>query len=318
MGITKGQLLAGKYRVERAMSGLRSTRTRFASCAVIIALSLQASSAAAAPTKDQCVDADTRAQDLRRDGKLLSTREALKVCVQQSCPRVVREDCTERLDELARVVPSIIFAAKDGAGHDLSAVAVTIDGKPFADHLDGSALELDPGEHSFNFTSGMLPPVILTLVIREAERARHEAIVIGPPPAKPTLPERKPAQPVQTPNDASSSSEQGSPGSAQRAVAWTALGLGAAGIVVGSVFGLESKAKHDEAKSCSATCPDVPSHNANEDALKFGNISTVAFIVGAVGVAGGLTLWLTAKPAEASPSASLGVGLGAVQFRSTF
>jgi len=295
-------------------------RTTFARCAAVTALALQASSAAAAPSKDQCVDADTRAQDLRRDGKLLSTREALRVCVHQSCPKVVREDCTERLDELARVVPSVIFAAKDGAGHDLSAVTVTIDGKPFVDHLDGSALELDPGEHRFNFTSGSLPAAALTLVIREGERARHEAIVIGPPPAKPTLAEPKPAPPAPAApaTDSGSSSEQGAPGSTQRVLGWTALGLGAAGIVVGSVFGLESKAKHDQAKSCSATCPDVTSHNANEDALKFGNISTVAFIVGAVGVAGGLTLWLTAKPAEASPSASLGVGLGAVQFRSSF
>jgi hypothetical protein len=292
----------------------------FASCAAVIALSFQSSSATAAPTKDQCVDADTRAQDLRRDGKLLGTREALRVCVAQSCPKVVREDCTERLDELARVVPSIIFAAKDGAGHDLSAVAVTIDGKPFVDHLDGSALELDPGEHSFNFTSGTFPPATLTLVIREGERGRHEAIVIGPPPAKATLAERKqevpdPAAPT---SDAGSRSEQRTPGSAQRVAGWTMLGVGAAGIVVGSVFGLESKAKHEQAKSCTTTCPDVLSHNANEDALKFGNISTVAFIVGAVGVAGGLTLWLTAKPAETSSSASLGVGFGSMQLRGTF
>jgi hypothetical protein len=304
---------------------LRASRLLIGCAATVSALSLRPSSASAAPSKDQCIDADTRAQDLRRDGKLMSAREALRVCVEESCPRVVREDCTQRLDELASAVPSVIFVAKDGAGRDLGAVAVTVDGKPLADHLDGSALVVDPGEHTFSLTAAGLPPTTLKLLIREGERGRHEAVLIGPPKAPSASPASEQKPDAETAAEkpgggAGSDSRTGSPGSTQRVVAWTALGLGAAGVVVGTVFGLESKSKHDEAKSCGATCPDVQSHNANEDALKFGNISTVAFIVGAVGLASGATLWLTAKPSQAGSSAGprVGIGPGSVQLRGTF
>ena len=242
---------------------------------------------------------------------------------------MVREDCTQRLDELSRIVPSIIFAAKDGSGRDLSAVAVTVDGNALVDHLDGSALEIDPGEHTFGFTAGALPSVTLKLVIREGERARHEEVLIGAPAAQPAAVERKHEDTATTnplTDETDSGSRQSSDVSTQRVLAWTALGVGAAGLVVGSVFGLESKSKHDKANACTDTCPDAASHDANQSALKFGNISTVAFIVGAVGVAGGLTLWFTAKPAVATATASasssagtsFGLGFGSVHARVTF
>jgi hypothetical protein len=297
-------------------------RSRFACAAALLTLSLLPRNASAKPSKDQCVDSDTQAQDLRRDGKLLSARDALRVCTDPACPRLVREDCTQRLDELTRAVPSLIFTAKDGAGRDLSAVSVTVDGKSLVDHLDGSALDIDPGQHTFSFEAAGLPPATLELLIREGERGRHAEIQLGPA-AETPLPARagEPNADAATKDGASGAKPDASPsGGAQRAIAWTALGLGTAGVVVGTVFGLKSKSKHDDAKACSATCPDEPSYNANQDALKFGNISTVAFIVGALGLASGVTLWLTAKPGHASSSAapSVGVGLGSLQLRGSF
>jgi hypothetical protein len=302
----------------------RARRSLFGCAVTVVAFSIQARSADAAPTKDQCIDADTQAQDLRRNASLLEAREALRLCVDEACPQMVREDCTKRLDELASEVPSIVFAAKGAARNDLSAVSVTIDGKPLVDHLDGSAIEVDPGEHTFSLTAASLPPATLKLLIRECERGRHEAVLIAPPDAPLARPpDRK--LPVgaagKTPEKGPDSSlRPAAPASTQRLVAWTALGLGAVGVVLGSVFGLESKSKHDEAKACGATCPDLPSHDANEDALKFGNISTVAFIVGAVGLASGTALWLTAKPTEASSNTGLraGIGLGSVHLRGAF
>jgi len=303
------------------MTHARGTgRSTFTCAAALLAVSLLASRASAKPSKDQCVDADTQAQDQRRDGKLLSARDALRVCIDPACPRLVREDCTERLDELTSALPSLIFSAKDGAGRDLSAVTVTIDGKPLVDHLDGSAIDVDPGEHTFSFHADALPKATLKLLIREGQRGRHAEILLGPPAPKKASP--SPSQPGTTNGDADakdSDARAGSSGSTQRVLAWTALGLGTAGIVVGSVYGLKSKSKHDDA-NCGTTCPDVPSQATNREAIKFGNISTVAFIVGAVGLASGVTLWLTAKPNHASSSATarVGVGLGSLQCFGTF
>jgi hypothetical protein len=302
---------------------IRSTLRRCA--AALLVGSVLPSNASAKPSKDQCIDADTLAQDLRRAGKLLSARAALQVCIDPACPGLVRDDCAERLDELKNAIPSLIFSAKDGNGREIRAVAVTIDGKPTAYHLDGSAIDVDPGEHTFDFRAAGLPPASLELRIREGERRRHQDILLGPPAAgqASSLPPGTTSGDGNAQDSATSAEAEArasSSGSTQRLLAWTALGLGATGIVVGTVFGLKSKSKHDDAKACGTTCPDEPSYQANEDAIKFGNISTVSFIVGAVGLAGGVTLWLTEKPRQTNSraQAQITVGLGSLQFRGTF
>jgi hypothetical protein len=131
---------------------------------------------AAEVTKDQCVDANTKAQSLRRERKFRAAREQLSLCVDVHCPAMVRDDCAQRLDELERVQPTIVFDAKDGSGRDLSEVRVTIDGKPLADKLDGAALAVDPGAHSFTFEVVGQPVVTRNLVLKEGEKLRRERI----------------------------------------------------------------------------------------------------------------------------------------------
>src|SRR5207237_2673547 len=69
-----------------------AARQRATQIAVTGALWLFAVGAHADPTKDQCVDADTKAQSLRRDGKLSAARDQLKMCAAQACPELVRDD----------------------------------------------------------------------------------------------------------------------------------------------------------------------------------------------------------------------------------
>jgi len=306
----------------------RTSRSPLAGAAALLAVSLLSGRASATPNTDQCIDADTQAQDLRRGGKLLSARAALQICTDAACPQLVREDCTQRLNELTHAVPSLIFIARDGTGRALSAVAVTIDGKPLVDHLDGSAIAVDPGEHTFAFQAAGLAKATLKLPIREGEHARRHEILIGPPPTETA----SSPQPATTSADADAAlQDSGSSADAnaratssvstQRILAYSALGLGATGIIVGTVFGLKSKSKHDDASACDdTTCPDEPSFQANKDAIKFGNISTVSFIVGAVGLAGGVALWITEKPNQASSKANaqIGLGFGSLQVRGRF
>ena len=55
-----------------------------------------ASSAQADMTKDQCIDANAKGQDLRHDGKLILARAAFVSCTNVKCPAIVRDDCTRR------------------------------------------------------------------------------------------------------------------------------------------------------------------------------------------------------------------------------
>lgn len=77
---------------------------------------------------------------------------------------------------------------------------------------------------------------------------------------------------------------------------WPALAAGAvgvAGIAVGTVFGLKSMSKKEAANEhCDgAQCRDPQGVALRNDAIAAGNISTIAFVVGGVGLATGTVLW---------------------------
>jgi hypothetical protein len=145
---------------------------------IAAALSLPARSASAdpPPTKEQCIDANTRGQDLRRAGKLSAAREQLRTCAVPACPALLRDDCTRRLDEIDKVQPTVVFMVKDAAGKDVSAVKVTMDGRPLADVLDGTELPVDPGRHVFTFAAAGQAPVTATLVLAAGEKDRQEHV----------------------------------------------------------------------------------------------------------------------------------------------
>jgi len=103
----------------------------------------------------------------------------------------------------------------------------------------------------------------------------------------------------------------------QRIVALVAGGVGLAGVAVGTIFGLQAMSKHDTAKkTCDDTaCTTQDGVDAGNDAHQAGTISTIGMIVGGVGLAAGVTLWLTAPK---SSSTQVGVWPGGVVLRRSF
>ena len=110
---------------------------------------------------------------------------------------------------------------------------------------------------------------------------------------------------------AASHSERGSSWSGQRTIALVAGGVGLAGIVVGSVFGLMSRSSWSSSQSecpSSANCPQHAQAVTDHDtASTQATISTIAFAAGGVALAAGAVLWFTAPHAatETTPRASL-------------
>jgi hypothetical protein len=260
---------------------------------------------------DRCVGADTAAQSLRREGKFAAARAELATCVDARCPALVRDDCNQRLDELERAQPTVVFDAKDEQGHDLSDVTIEIDGRAFVQRLDGIAVEVDPGEHTFMFEAkGRLPKLTRKFVLREGEKARRETILFGegaPPIAAArsrSVPARSEAAPLGT----------------QRVVALAALGVGLVGIGTGVAFAVQAKAKANDADVYCPTraCADDAALRMNHDARVAGNVATVAFAAGAAGIAGAVVLWLTAKPSPSSPTAEVVLVGNTVRLRGTW
>jgi hypothetical protein len=288
------------------------------SASLLAAWVLLASAGASADvTKDECVDANARAQPLRRAGKLRAAREQLETCMDRSCPRIVRDDCMQRLGELERAQPTVVFEAKDAAGHEVGHVRVSMDGRPLADRFDGTALEVDPGEHEFTFEVAGQPPVIRRFVLRESDKARRIPVMVGvvtrsaadvsvrPPPdaarSNEVLPEPPPAR----------VDDRGGRGRTSLAIALG--GVGIAMIVVGSVSGLLTSSSWNSSKracSSSANCLHHDQAVSDHDtAVTEGAISTIGFIAGGAFLAGGIALWLTA-PSETGVAAGGAIRIG--------
>ena len=111
---------------------------------LLVACMLGAATPASADvTKQDCVDANTKAQSLQRDGKLRAAREALLVCASATCPAMVKDDCTQRLDALDRKQPSVLFEVKDGEGNNVTAVTIMMDGQLLTEHVGAAAIPMD-------------------------------------------------------------------------------------------------------------------------------------------------------------------------------
>jgi hypothetical protein len=270
---------------------------------------------AADTTKQECVDANDAAQDLRQSGKLRQAREKLAICGSASCPSVVRDDCTQRLAELDSAMPQIVFSARDASGNDLVDVKVTIDGAPLVDRLDGSSVKVDPGPHVFVFTWERHPAVTKRLVLAEHDHARREVVVFGS------------AATVESASPGAAPAAAGSSGSGidRKTIAFAVGGVGVAGLVVGSIFGAVASSKWSAAKSdCGAGCgPTAPAQGEKSTASSDATTSTVAFVVGGALAAGGVVLYLTA-PSGSSPGTgmqlapSIGAGSGGLLVRGSF
>jgi hypothetical protein len=279
--------------------------------AVTAVVGLASPSALADVTKQQCIDANGQGQDLRRAGKLSDAREQLRACGNPRCPAIVRDDCTKRLDELESAQPTVLFAAKDGSGHDLGEVTVTEDGHPLAEKLDGTALRVDPGQHEFTFTAKDQPSVSQTFIIREGEKDRRELVQIGAPaPAQVAAPP-PPAPSAEEPADGTAPAPGRGLGT-RKILGLAVGGAGVVGLVVGSVFGAmtfseTSKQKSDCASpgSCSDHGQALSDHSA---AVTDGTISTVAFVAGGLLLGGGAALFfLPSRPSEQPAAAALTV-----------
>lgn len=194
------------------------------------------------------------------------------------------------------------------AGSRVPGLTVTRDGEKIDSPMWGTPVPIDPGTHKIVAKAPGHASWRYLVAVQSGPTTQTVHIPLlapaaaGPPGA---LPQASPA------GAGASDRGQQKPGSSfgpERALALVAGGVGIAGVAVGTVFGLRSKSKHDEAaQHCDGSlCRDQAGVDLKSEARSAGNVSTVAFIVGGVGLAGAAVLWLTAG----SGSAHTQVGLG--------
>ncbi len=195
-------------------------------------------------------------------------------------------------------------------------VAITRNGAPVDPGALDTPIPVDPGSH-------------VVVAVAAGKREWSTTVHIGADAQRasvtiPILPDE--TEPSDAAGGASSSNtlttrvDSSDPGATQR---WLAVGagtIGVIGLVAGTVFGLNAQSEWDDAQACDAEPSCTNGGMLSEDASSSADIATIAFVVGGVGIAGGLVLWLTAPSAESDSGdelagVSVGVGLNGLLVR---
>jgi hypothetical protein len=193
----------------------------------------------------------------------------------------------------------------------------------------GTAVPVDPGQHKVVVTAPNKQPWETTVSATESNTTRvtvprelPNAPVAAAPPAvaKPATAPAVVGPPVQTtsttttvtePAPSNTPSDFPEPvvehGNTQRTLGWVASGVGLVGLGVGAGFGLSSMSKRRESNDhCTGNLCDQDGVNLRDDAIRSGNVSTIATIAGGAVLVGGIVLLVTAPSNERRQTATTG------------
>jgi hypothetical protein len=242
------------------------------------------------------------AYELYRQATSLERNELWIGTVQQQAQKEARK----KLEALQPRIPRLTVNIE---GADVKAVSIKIDDVVVPNTLIGVARYADPGERQI---VGQVGPQIVRTKVTLAERANEQVLLKFDPNAPTQVGSNgavgAPNQPVTDQTRASSSSTSardagGSASNPQKTWGWVALGVGAAGMALGTTTGIMVATKRSELKD---GCPDGqcgPAYWSKADTYDtLRTLSVVGFIVGGVGAAAGVTLLLTSPKQESKPS----------------
>ena len=269
---------------------------RLALALPLVAAFLSFGRASFADEKAECLAAASRGQTLRDAHSLVEARVQFQACARRECPAIVQTDCGAWLDAVERTLPSVVLSAKDGEGHDVLEAKVEIDGKPLVQRLDGHAVPVNPGLHSFRFEQADGTSATAQVLVKEGKTQGVEVVLqaasaaaTGESPGR-----RRRRRPREVTPVASRR------GSTQRVMGLVVGGVGIVGLAVGEGIGaLDAKSKD---KTAGAESGSGPGQTISQNAVSEGNAGTVVFVTGAVLAAVGVVVWFTA------PSAKVAVG----------
>ncbi len=238
-------------------------------------------------------------------------RRAQQLPLQIGNPKIQKQAQLDAAQEEAALLQRVPRVRFESNGTSPGSIKVSIDGQPIELGLAGEHL-VNPGQHEISVDCSRRVPnpagskrILLTIAESETQAISIECPAL-PPPTRPLLAvEARPSSAL-PPSANNRETAHESPG--RRVVFWSALGVGATGIVVGSVAGivaasrrsdLDGRGCHDQHCPSAVPASDVDSYN------RWRHVSTGGFVVAAIGAATGITVWLTASKRQKSNTAAL-------------
>lgn len=207
---------------------------------------------------------------------------------------------TEAERGVARLTVQVPTPAPEG-------LRVTVAGSVLAPPLYAVAVPVVPGPIEVTASAPGRDPFRATITLAAGARESLAVTLAHPPPPPP--PPTPPTAEVTVTASLPTPSPQPprAPGGAG-AGPWVLVGVGALGLVVGGVFGAVSIEAHDarDAACPSATRCDGDSAERLDARYRDASLgANVAFVVGGISLAAGLTWWLVARTRSRRPLASL-------------
>lgn len=248
-----------------------------------------------------------------------------------------------------------------------SGVEVKRDGVLVGSAAWGTAVPVDPGTHKVVVTAPGKQPWETSVHATEANTTRvtvprdlpnavvaaapppKAATAASPPPAAGPTVVTPPAHTTQTQTTMTTGATEPAPATTndfpepvveqnntQRTIGWVAGATGLVGLGVGAGFGLSSMAKREESNQhCAGNLCNQAGVDLRDDAIRAGNVSTIATIAGGAALVGGIILIVTApnnerreaapttaaktkKTFSASAVPSVGAGGGGLMFQGVF
>lgn len=282
-------------------------------------------------------------------GQYVKAREAymkvIKEVLPANAPQAARDAQTSASSEVSNIEPKIgrvtVTVANKEQAKDL---VVSVDGAPIAAVLIGVPVPVDPGDHviegvatglrgkaNVRVDPGQRQDVPLRL---EQDASALPPAAVGaaaaPPPQQAAPPPQPAAAAAPPPNQPSA--DQGKSGGTNglRVASYVAFGVGAVGLVGGTIFMVQSVSKQKDADDL-CTLPNGACDKKLEDkidgllsdAQSARTLGIVGLAVGVAGVGTGVTLFVLSskhsdKAASRGPTLSPWVGMSSAGVRGTF
>jgi hypothetical protein len=211
-------------------------------------------------------------------------------------------------------------------------LAVTVDGVPLPSVVIGLSRPIDPGTHAVEATAPGYITKRESVTLKDAERKAINLTLEVDPNATATPSVTPSATATDNALLAPAPKPVAEPPKAMRIAAYVALGVGAAGLGFGAVMAGNSASKRSEADkayddcggdgACDKTGPLAKKTADYDDQARSAlTLSIVGFVVGGVGIASGVTLFVLSSKKEANPQATKiepWVSLSSAGVRGTF
>ncbi len=253
---------------------------------------------------DQLFRAPTLALGLARalsaNGKYVAAQETYNRIIRDgapagSPPAFVKavEDAKAEVTAVSAKIGSVVITVT-GAENP----KITLDDQPFPAAALGVKRPVDPGAHVVRASADGYKPAEVRVTVGEAGSANATLTL-----EKDANAVAAAAVPAAGPAGAPPNADQGSTpppistegGSLNKPLGFVALGVGGVGLVVGGITGFIALGKHaDLEKACPGGVCQADKKDEVSRYRSMGTISTIGFVVGAVGVAAGTVLLLTA------------------------